>query len=122
MEHSCIVIKGDQTYVSDLTGLKPLISWLRESPEILKGSYVIDKIVGKASALLLVYAGAARVHGETISRTAEKVLQEHGIEYSYDIMTDYIINRMNTGMCPMESKVVDVDSPEEAYAIFSQIF
>ena len=67
---TCTVIQGDQTYVSDLPGLRPLMNWLHQSPEIFEGSYVIDKVVGKASAMLLTYGGARKIHGKLMSRTA----------------------------------------------------
>ena len=121
-QYTCTVIQDDtKIYRSTLTGIKPLVYWLREQPQILKGSYVIDKIVGKASALLLIYDQAGRVHGLTMSKAAVAVLTAHNIPFSYDTLTDFIENRDKTGMCPMEQKVVDVDDPQKAFAIFDEI-
>ncbi len=121
-QYTCTVIQDDtKIYRSTLTGIKPLVYWLREQPQILKGSYVIDKIVGKASALLLIYGQAGRVHGLTMSKAAVAVLTAHNIPFSYDTLTDFIENRDKTGMCPMEQKVVDVDDPQKAFAIFDEI-
>ena len=119
---TCTVIQGDQTYVSDLPGLRPLMNWLHQSPEIFEGSYVIDKVVGKASAMLLTYGGARKIHGKLMSRPADEFLTAHGIEHTYDVMTDYILNQDQSDMCPMEKRVKDLKEPEEAFAALRPIF
>ena len=119
---TCTVIKDDKVWQSDLPGLRPLMNWLDNEPEILEGSYVIDKVVGKASALLLVYGKAARIHGKTMSKTADAVLTRYGIEHSWDVMVDYIENNSHTDMCPMEKKVVDIEDPDVAYKTFHDFF
>ena len=119
---TCTVIQGDPTYVSDLPGLRPLMNWLHQSPEIFEGSYVIDKVVGKASAMLLTYGGARKIHGKLMSRPADEFLTAHGIEHTYDVMTDYILNQDQSDMCPMEKRVKDLKEPEEAFAALKPIF
>lgn len=119
---TCTVIQGNQTYVSDLPGLRPLMNWLHQSPEIFEGSYVIDKVVGKASAMLLTYGGARKIHGKLMSRPADEFLTAHGIEHTYDVMTDYILNQDQSDMCPMEKRVKDLKEPEEAFAALRPIF
>lgn len=119
---TCTVIQGDQTYVSDLPGLRPLMNWLHQSPEIFEGSYVIDKVVGKASAMLLTYGGARKIHGKLMSRPADEFLTTHRIEHTYDVLTDYILNQDQSDMCPMEKRVKDLKEPEEAFAALKPIF
>ncbi len=119
---TCTVIKENKVYQSELKGIRPLMNWLTQQPEVLKDSYVIDKVVGKASALLLIYGGVSRIHGKTMSKTAEEILKHYQVEYSYDELVDYIINNDGTDMCPMEKKVINTDSPEEAFQTFLQVF
>jgi len=119
---TCTVIRDEKVWQSDLQGLRPLMNWLDNEPEVLKGSYVIDKVVGKASALLLVYGKAAKVHGKTMSKAADEVLTRYGIEHSWDRMVDYIENNTRTDMCPMEKKVVSIDDPVLAYETFHSFF
>ncbi|MBQ1757290.1 MAG: DUF1893 domain-containing protein [Erysipelotrichaceae bacterium] len=119
---TCTVIQGDQTHVSDLPGLRPLMNWLHQSPEIFEGSYVIDKVVGKASAMLLTYGGARKIHGKLMSRPADEFLTAHRIEHTYDVLTDYILNQDQSDMCPMEKRVKDLKEPEEAFAALKPIF
>lgn len=120
--YTCTVIKdGTKIYRSVESGICPLIHWLRDDPTFFEHSYVIDKVIGKASALLLIYGKAAKVHGQTMSQAAEKVLQQHQIEYSYDQLVDHIENRDHTGMCPMEQKVINIDSAQEAFELFDNL-
>ena len=118
----CTVINDGRIWESDLPGLRPLMYWLNNEPEVLKGSYVIDKVVGKASALLLTYGGSVKVHGKTMSKTADEILTRYGIEHTWDVMVDFIENNTRTDMCPMEKKVVDIDDPAEAYKTFHDFF
>lgn len=121
-EVSCTVIKDNKIYQSYLSGIRPLMNWLMKEPQILEGSYVIDKVVGKASALLLLYGKASRIHGKTMSKAADEILTRYGIEHSYDTLADYIVNREGTDMCPMEKKVREIDDPANAYKAFLAMF
>ena len=116
------VIKGNVTYISTLPGLRPVMNILLNEPDYFQGSYVIDKVVGKASAMLLTYGGASRIHGITMSKAADEFLTKRGIEHSYDTLVDYIINNDGTDMCPMEKKVISVNEPQEAFETFRPIF
>ena len=118
-EVTCTLIKDNGIYQSSAKGIKPLLLWINNDPQLIENSYVIDKIVGKASALLLIYAKISKVHGKTMSVDADRVLSEHNIEHSYDILTEHIINRENTGLCPMEIKVADIEDPSEAYQVLN---
>lgn len=119
---TCTVIKAEKVWQSDWPGLRPLMNWLDNEPEVLEKSYVIDKVVGKASALLLVYGKAVRVYGKTMSKAADEILTRYGIEHTWDVMVDFIENNTRTDMCPMEKKVVDIDDPAEAYKTFHDFF
>lgn len=121
-EVTCTVIKENKIWQSNLPGLRPLMNWLLNEPEIIEGSYVIDKIVGKAAAMLLIYGKASRVHGKTMSKASDEVLTAHGIEHSWDVLVDHIVNRDGTDMCPMEKKVLDVTEPQEAFEVFRNMF
>ncbi len=121
-EYSCTVIKDNITYRSTLSGIRPLMNWLTSQPEILENSYVIDKVVGKASALLLTYGKAQKIHGLTMSKAGHEILERYGIEHSWDVMVDYIQNMDHTDMCPMEKKVINIDDPKEAYQTFLTVF
>ena len=98
------------------------MGWLNSKEHIIENSVVIDKVVGKASALLLTYGKARYVFGKTMSKTADEILTRYGIPHDCDKFVDFIENTDRTDMCPMEKKVVDIDDPETAYITFRNSF
>ena len=45
------------------------------------------------------------------------MLELYGVDYEYETLTEKIINRDGTYICPMEKAVSDTDDIEEAYLI-----
>lgn len=109
-----ILVKDDNIIKSTLTGIKPLINLLNENKD-LRGYSIADKIVGKAQAMLIVKAGIKEVYAKVLSIEGEKILQKYNIPYYYDVLTDKIINRAKTDICPMEKVVQNINDIEDAY-------
>ena len=65
--------------------------------------------------MLLTLSGVKKVHAIVLSKAGKDVFEKYGVEYSFDELTDYIVNRKGDGMCPMEMTVKDIDDPQEAY-------
>ncbi len=103
-------------------GIMPLMHTLQHEPQLLQGTTVTDKVIGRAAALLCVQGGAVQVYGSVMSEGAAKVLEEAGIEHRSGTMVPFIENRDKTDMCPMEKKVQHTADAGEAYGIFSQFF
>ena len=82
----------------------------------LKGWSVADVIIGKAAAMLFVKASIRAVFGKVMSKVAKKFLETHGVICEYETLTEQIINRAGTGMCPMEQTVADIDDAEIGYS------
>lgn len=114
-ESTCVLFKGDEVIESKERGIKPIM-WLIAENKNLKGFHLADKIIGKAVALLAVYAGITNAFAEVMSKSAVEVLKKHNIDYSYKTLTDKIINREGTGICPMEETVQNIDDAATAYA------
>lgn len=112
--NACVLVKGEMSLTSKQNGIVPMVKFLND--EIgLEGFSVADKIVGKAVAMLFVLAKVKEVYAEVLSKTAISVLEANGIPYSYKILTDNIINRQGTGLCPMEETVKDIFDCKQAY-------
>lgn len=112
---TCALCKADVWRTSSERGVKPLLSWL-DSREVLREFSAADKVVGKAAAFLYVLLGVKQVYAPVMSRLARETLIKHGIKASYDTLTDAIRNRTDTGFCPMETAVRDIEDPSEALA------
>ena len=112
-ENTLTVCRDGKLSVSTQRGIKPLLE-LTESDEDLHGACAADRIVGKAAAMLYVLLGVKAVYAEVLSKTARDIFEENHIEYRYETLTDRIINRMGTGLCPMEEAVKETDEPQAA--------
>jgi hypothetical protein len=113
----CVFVRdGAIVKNGDGTGVRPLILAWETEPELLRGAVIVDKIVGKAAAMLAVLGGAAGVYGITMSAAARDYLAAHGIPAEYGTLTERIANRMGTGLCPMETAVLTLDDPAEGLA------
>lgn len=111
--HTVAASDGERLLTSCERGIKPLVQWLDDGL-CLAGFSVADKIVGRAAAMLYVRLGAARVWAQVMSSGGKNVLAEHGIAAECEVETERIINRLGTGVCPMEEAVAGVDDPIEA--------
>lgn len=114
--HTIVIYKNDASvFVSDDRGVVPLMKLLKEDKSQLIDSIVVDKVIGKAAALLMVFAGVKEVFTPTISLPAVEVFKNHDIKITFDSEVDRIINRKGDGLCPMETLCLDIDNPEEAF-------
>lgn len=113
----CAAVKDGKLYTSAEKGLRPLLLWLRDEPELLCGACVADKIVGRAAAMLMIYAGVREVFASVISNGAISLLRENGIDVSYSMTAIAISNRRGDGICPMERAIAPVSDPETAYKL-----
>ncbi len=111
---SCVLVSGQSVYKSDLRGVAPLLKIIKDNTDV-SGYSAADKVVGKGAALLFALCGVKEVHSCVLSKVAMDVFQNEGIKHSYDKLTDRITNRAGDGLCPIESAVIDIDSPKEAY-------
>lgn len=103
-------------------GIKVLLHLVSTRAPQLHTAIVVDKVVGKAAAALLVLGGAAEVYTPLISEGALQLLDEAGLKVTYDRLVPHITNRQGDGWCPMEQACRDCDTPAECLeAIMTQI-
>ncbi len=112
---TCVLVKNDSIFTSKERGVKPILAFLENSDCDFTDYSAADKIVGKAAAFLYVLLRVKRVFALTVSEPAAFVLEKYGIEITYENRVKAIRNRTNTGFCPMEQSVIDIDSPDEAF-------
>lgn len=111
--YTCVIRKNDMVYTSEARGVKPLLVWL-DSDIDFSGYSAADKVVGKAAAMLYVLLGVSNVHAVVISTKAKEVLEQHSIGVTYGSLVERIHNRTNTGFCPMEEAVWEIEDLQEA--------
>lgn len=111
--YTCVMFRDLKVYTTKERGVNPLLQWL-DSAESFQGFYSVDKVVGKAAAYLYVLLGISAVYALVVSEAALGVFERFGLEVSYEEKVTVIRNRDNTGFCPMEQSVWDVEDPEIA--------
>ena len=114
--HSICLCKGGAVLTDDGRGISPMMKFLAEGRD-LSGYSAADQIVGKAAALLFLKAGICAVYGKVMSQAAKTLLESRGIPVRCEILTERIINRQGTGICPMEETVADTNDADAAYVL-----
>lgn len=108
-----VACSGSEMLTGSGRGVKPLLGWLAQGVS-LQGYSAADRVVGKAAALLYTKLEAKAVYAQTMSESGLTALQAHGIEAAYGDLVPMILNRAKTGMCPIESSVLNIDDVDEA--------
>ena len=116
---TCVMVKVDTIYTSDLKGIAPLLSYINQDINI-EGFSIADKVIGKASALLCVYAKAKEVYAEILSEDGKKTLEENNMPYSYGTLVPQILNKTGDDKCPMEKTVENCGNPKEAVKLLNE--
>ncbi len=119
---SCVVVNEPLVLMSKERGIKPILKFLCDNPDCMMGAVVADKVVGKAAALLFIYGGVRAIYADVLSIPAEEVLKKYNIQYEAELITKRIKNRTGDGLCPMESRAMTINTPEEAYKEFKGEF
>lgn len=117
--HSICLCRDGEYFTDDGRGISPMMRFIAENRD-LRGYSTADIIVGKAAAMLFVKAGIVSVHGITMSQAGKAYLEAHGIECTFDTLTEKIIDRQGKDICPMEKTAADISDAEEGYEALRQ--
>lgn len=118
--HSCVIANGNDIRTFNQRGIKDLYSLLKEEPGFLRGASVADKVVGKAAAALMILGGVKKIFADVIGLSALSFLRHAGMEVTFTQAVPYIINRNNTGMCPLEQLSMGKNSSFEILEILEE--
>jgi len=113
--HTCVFLKGQEVYISNERGVKPLLTCYDEK-RMEKGFYAADKVIGKAAAFLYVLLEPAEIYAGIISEPSLAVLNNAGIKVTYGEKVPLIKNRTGEGFCPMETAVSECKDARAALA------
>ncbi|MBR5085935.1 MAG: DUF1893 domain-containing protein [Muribaculaceae bacterium] len=96
-------------------GVKDLFNLVATKPNLLKETIVADRVIGRGAALLLIKGGISQVFASIISKPALDVFMHYGIDVSYDILVDNILNHSGTDICPVEKLTMTISQPDIAF-------
>ena len=110
----CVIIKyGDIIHEENGRGISPILDIYRQHPDKMKNSVLVDKVIGKAAAMVAICGKVKYVHAELICDSAVEILQKHNIKVTYTLRVKDILNRRRNGLCPMELTVLNISEPTE---------
>ena len=113
---SLMVYDGDSViFQSSSKGIRPHLEAIDALGSRLKGALIVDKIVGRAAALLILYGGVTEVHAGVISRGGRELLERAGVRLFYQEETEHIKMVDGSIYCPFEAMVQGIDDPTRAY-------
>ena len=117
MEHSLEVYTGtDLIFYSDRKWLYPLFEleeFLGKSHHEPQSLILMDKIIGRAAALLLMKMGIKNIKAETMSELGKDVLEAFYITFEYK----NLVHRIS---CQTEEILKDETNLETAYKILKK--
>ena len=105
--HTLCLCRDGMCIFSERRGIAPMM-------DLIASYAAADLVVGKAAALLFVYAGIREVYAEVISDGAVRILKKYDIPFRFSRRTKQIVNRKGDDICPMEKAVQYIDEPEPA--------
>lgn len=112
---SCVILHRGERYVFRQRGVLDLYHLLEEQPELLRESFIADKVVGKAAAALMILGGVNAVYADVLSQPALALFADSQVRVGYGSLVPHIINRSQTGWCPLESRCYELKTPEECF-------
>ena len=92
-------------------GIDPLLKLFDAGK--LSGAVVMDKVVGRAAAAICAEGGAAKVCASLASKDVAGLFERRGIPFAAEKTVEAILNREQTGSCPMEKAVSGLDEPKK---------
>ena len=107
--------EGQLIFESDLGGIRPHLKAINELGKKLEGTLMVDKILGRAAAFLVIYSKAAEAITAVVSSPGKAVLEKYGVKFSYGEEVPHIKMKNGVIYCPFESMVQGIEDPVEAY-------
>lgn len=95
---------------------------IRDKGDSLSGAALADKIVGRAIAMLCLYARLASVYADMASQGALDLLKEQGIDVTSKRIVPNILNYDGTDFCPFEKLAQSTTSPSQLFLTLGSLF
>jgi len=111
-----VYMNGKLIFSSSSKGVKPHLEAIEKlGIGKLEKAVMVDKIVGRAAALLMLYSKPSEVYAGVITFTAKEMLEAEGIKvYAAEIVV--AVKQVDGRIyCPFESMVQGISDPVDAY-------
>lgn len=115
-KYTLVLYNGMDCVTSYDRGVKPLLDLIKSGRNYSSFS-AADRVVGRAAAFLYLLLGIKDVYATVLSEPAYEVFCANDMSIIADTRVEAIMNRSNTGFCPMETAVRDVSDPNLALSL-----
>jgi len=110
------IVKGKQILFDTTShGISGFLRAVEELGERLDGASAADKIVGKAVALLCLYARIQGIYASIMSKEAKELFEENALHAEWDELVENILVNCKPMTCPFEKLAAEITNPEEGY-------
>ncbi|MGQ9641529.1 MAG: DUF1893 domain-containing protein [Candidatus Bathycorpusculaceae bacterium] len=110
-----IVKNGKVLFETASHGVSGFLEAVEKCGDRLEKASVADMIVGKAIALLCLYAKVRALYAVMLSKKAKAVLEENSIYHSWENVVENILGADRESVCPFEKLADEISNPKEAY-------
>lgn len=113
-DYTLIVCKNNEIKRFTGKGIADIYTLYNENPQFLEDSYIVDKIIGKGAATVMIVAKVKEVYTDVISENALNFFNKYNVKVNYKKLVPHIIRRDGKGWCPVELLCRDSDTIEES--------
>ncbi len=113
-----IVKHGALLYSTKSHGISGFLEAIEKCKENLQGASLAVRVVGKAVALLCVYAKINEVYASVMSRKAQVVFKQNKISCHWNELVENVFDTDKTGMFAFEKAAARISEPHKAYKDF----
>ena len=111
----CVIVKDNSIVVVERgRGVSPLLKIYDNHRKEMSGAAVVDKVIGRAAAFIVIAGNSTSVYGKIMSEDALELLKKHNISAKYDLLVPKILNQKRDGLCPLEDSVKNDSDPAKA--------
>ena len=116
-----IVKDGKVIFGTFSHGISGFLEAVEKLGDKLKGTFVADRVVGKAVALLCVYGKVKAIYAVTLSKKAKAVLEENSVYQEWNDLVENILDTNRAEICPFEKLATEISNPNEASKRFKAL-
>lgn len=111
----CIVKNTNVVFESGSRGISPFLEAIEKLGASLETASVADRVVGKAIALLCIYAKVRAVYAVTMGKKGKTVFQKYRVHHEWDNLVESILDIDRKETCPFEKLATKISDPAQAY-------
>jgi len=116
-----VVKNGEILFETEFHRISGFLTAIEQLGKKLENASIADKVVGKAVALLCVYARVKAVYAETLSSEAKSLFEENRVTSEWKEIVEVILDDRKQDMCPFEKEANNITNPKEAYIRFKAL-